>query len=120
MIGADVHPSPTASSGRPIEKSNYPKPGDRPENFIECAQCGFVLDTTTVAGGDSMGAVTQFDANSTIVTLPVPKGAAPISFTDQFADPQVTNGCPLCGSMNFLGKFRDKDFGFNKRNLENL
>lgn len=120
MIGSDVHPSPTASSGRPIEKSNYPKPGDRPENFIECAQCGFVLDTTVVSGGDSMGSVTNFTPVSKTVSLPVPKGAAPISYTYRYSDVTDTNGCPLCGSMNFLGKFRDKDFGFNKRNLENL
>lgn len=119
MLGNDVHPSETGSTGKPILKSIYTKPGDRKENYIECAQCGYVIDLDKVATGDSLGSVTSFISKSTIVTLPTPSNKPVISYADRYADPQRTAGCPLCGTMNPKGAGFNKSWG-NSKDLSDL
>ena len=122
MFGSQLHPSPTASDGKVIDKSQYPAPEDPKDDVIECAQCGMVVDLGQSATGDSLGAIPeQTTITSKTVNLAVPKGAAPISYTIQYRDPVETgSGCPFCHSMNPQGKLRDRDPFFNTKNLENL
>src|SRR6266403_6309130 len=107
MIGASVHPSPSASDGRPIEQSRYIKKSEKLDAMIQCAQCGFIVDLTKRATGDSLGAIASGSATQVTTSFTPPLGA---SFTDQYADPVDTNsGCPFCNSMNPKGKGRSNN-----------
>ncbi len=72
--GAAVFPSPTAGDGK-ID-------GDPSDGAYRCKQCGFLNHTQTTAspGGSE-------DGNGGVVV-------------DSNNEPQVTNGCAGCGSLN--------------------
>lgn len=116
MIGSNVHPSPTAADGKPVDQSRYIKGQDRLDNVIQCAQCGFYVDLDKRSIGDSMGAIGDPTLSSETVTPPSPG----VSETEYFGDPVDANaGCPFCNSMNPKGRLREKDFGTGK-SVENL
>ena len=112
---ADRHPSGSAGDGRTILQAKYHYPTDKPDNHRRCAMCGFQFDDDANSQGDTLlspgihyaAPVTQ------TVNLPVPAGAAPISFSDTIVEPSVVGGCPFCGSFNPTGVFVGKDFGRN-------
>lgn len=112
---ADVHPSASAGTGRKIIKAKYSYPTDKPDNHRECAMCGFQFDDDTNSQGDTLFSPgIQYAAPVTqTVNLPVPAGAAPISFQDTFIEPNVVGGCPFCGSFNPSGEFVGQEFGVN-------
>ena len=113
----DLHPGPDSSDGRVIDQSHYIKKSDRIDRIIECAQCGWNVDLSKRAQGDSLGAI----GNPTIKTstFTPPRGALQ---TDTYGDPVDTNsGCPFCNSLNPKGNGRDSDpWVTNTRNVENL
>lgn len=118
---ADVHPSPSAGDGRGIEQAKYHYPTDRPEEPIHCAMCGFCMDLDVTPYGDTLlSPGIQYGAPVTkTVNLPVPAGAAPISFQDTTVEPTVVGGCPMCGTFNPKGFLVGEDFGVNT-NITNL
>jgi ssDNA-binding Zn-finger/Zn-ribbon topoisomerase 1 len=110
-----VHPTETAGTGQQQKQSFYLKKSDIPDNIVECAQCGFLVDLRQHPSGDSYGAV----GNPTIKTDNV---GAPFwqdttvkvpSYTETYGDPQPTAGCPLCGTLNPQAKGRGQS-GFDK------
>ena len=142
MQGHSIHPSPSAGDGDIIEQSTSLKSSDKKENFIECAQCGFLVNLDKRASGDSLGAIGTPSFTKQIITFPVPTGSDPNvkstnggfgpheeasgvgtvgnKTSDTFGDPIDTkNGCPFCNTMNPKGKKRDALFGTGI-NLENF
>jgi hypothetical protein len=111
----DVHPSPSAGDGKPILQAEYHYPTDKPDNHRMCALCGFQFDDDTNSQGDTLlSPGIQYGAPVTqTVNLPVPAGAAPISFQDVVVEPSVVGGCPFCGTFNPRGYLVGEDFGVN-------
>jgi len=106
----DLHPSPSAGDGRLIPEAKYHYPTDRPDHH---RQCGWQFDDDTNQQGDTLfspGIKYSAPVIQT-VNLPVPAGAAPISFTETIVEPSVIAGCPFCGSFNPRGEFVGQDFG---------
>jgi hypothetical protein len=115
----DVHPGPDAGDGKPIQRRTS-KPGDPPEGRIECAQCGFFFDSNRDVQGDSGGDGVQAgtEIQSTTVAIAATQANLPHHLRDiatfqassrDVADPVVTSGCPLCGTLNPTGRYRNSD-----------
>ena len=103
-----VHPTETADSGKTQSQSRYIKASDTLDRICLCAQCGFPVDLKTRPSGDSYGAV----GNPTIKTENVtpPRGA---TYVNTYGDPNATQGCPLCGTLNPQARGRGQS-GFDK------
>lgn len=110
---SDLHPSPTAGDGKQIPTAKYHYPTDKPDHHLKCALCGFQFDADINQQGDTLlSPGIQYLAPVTqTVKLPVPAGAAPISFTEVIVEPKVIAGCPFCGTFNPRGEFVGQDFG---------
>lgn len=110
---ADNHPSGTAGDGRSIPVAKYRYRTDRPENFVRCSQCGFLNDMMVTQSGDTLNSpgISYSAPVTQTVRLPVPAGAAPISFTETIVEPSVVGGCRFCGTFNEYGKYVGEDFG---------
>jgi hypothetical protein len=108
MTGYDIHPTATSGDGKVIEQSRFIKKSDHLDNVVSCSQCGFYVDLDKRPTGDSLGAI----AAPTLKTQTVVPPAPGISAIDNFGDPvNNSGGCPLCGSLNVVGKLRGKGFG---------
>lgn len=110
---SDLHPSPSAGDGLQIPVAKYHYPTDKPDNHLQCAMCGFQFDADTRPQGDTLNSPgIQYSAPVIqTVKLPVPAGAASISFTETIVEPSVVSGCPFCGSFNPSGELVGEDFG---------
>ena len=130
----DVHPSPSASTGRGILKSVFQQSQDPVDRRIECAQCGFNLNLDAVAQGDAAetdsttqeSGVSQKSVQVTGLytsagSLPLPLQGVSANYVGTFThtEPVVTAGCPMCGSYNGRGIGRDKDPFFQSRDFRN-
>lgn len=123
---SDVHPTGTASTGREMY-SRRGSPSDAPESRIECAQCGFYVDTNrdTQGDGESNGveirdveyAVANEQANLPIHLRDVDSFLVS-SVTKK--EPFVTSGCPFCGSLNSRAVGRDRDPFLKSRDVSGL
>ena len=110
-----VHPTESADSGKLQHQSFFIKKSDIPDQIVECAQCGFLVDLRQHPSGDSYGAVGNPLINTDNVGAPFwqdPTVQVP-SYVETYGDPQPTAGCPLCGTLNPQGKGRGTS-GFDK------
>jgi DNA-directed RNA polymerase subunit RPC12/RpoP len=114
-----IHPTETASDGREFEQSRYIKHSDSLDRYIECGQCGFLVNLKVRAVGPSMGAIPAAAAKTGTISPPGPGTPT----TDNYADPVDTNsGCPFCNSMNpkAIGRGSKDPWVSNTKNIENL
>jgi hypothetical protein len=132
---SDVHPSPSASTGREILKSTFIQPQDPAEHYIECAQCGYIKNLDKAVEGDAMetdstaqeSGVHQQGISVTglytkVSSLPQALQSVQANYIGTFShiEPVVTSGCPFCGSLNSRGIGRDSDpFIANVRDYRN-
>jgi hypothetical protein len=102
---SSLHPSPTSGDGKAIEQARYHYPTDPQEGHIRCALCGFQKDLNIQQEGDTLlsPGISYGVAQTLTVNLPVPTGAAPISFSYKSIEPSVVGGCPFCGTFNSRG-----------------
>lgn len=102
-----LHPGPDCGDGQQILKSRYEFPTDKPDNFIRCAQCGWIKDMDKFQEGDTL-LTPGISYNAPIVqTVKLPAYGSQVqkSFTETIVEPNVVGGCPLCGSFNSYGRF---------------
>lgn len=129
---ADVHPGPTAGDGRRVH-TRTPVPGDKLDERIRCAQCGFFFNPNRESQGDSIDVLETKTTETVTISnsrdrLPQPlknlTGHVATNFLATSKDVtgsviQAGTGCPFCGSMNPTGKGR-KNSPFDKfRDLSN-
>lgn len=122
----DVHPSPSASTGREMY-SRRGSPTDAPEDRIECAQCGMYvsLGRDTQGDGESNGIEirnVEYTVANTQANLPIHLRDV-ASFLVSSAtkkEPFVTTGCPFCGSLNSRANGRDRDPFLKSRDVSGL
>jgi hypothetical protein len=109
----DLHPSSSAGDGKTIIQAKYNYPTDRPDHHRLCAMCGWNFDDDTNAQGDTLlSPGIQYAAPKTLtVNLPVPAGAAPISYQYKSVEPNVVSGCPFCGTFAPDGALIGREFG---------
>lgn len=131
----DVHPSPSASTGKEILKSNFIQPGDRVERYIECGQCGFNINLDVVSQGDvyetdstkqesgvQQQQISVIGLYTKVASLPLPLQGLSANYIGTFThiEPVVTTMCPFCGSGNGKAIGRDSDpFMTNTRDYRN-
>ena len=130
----DVHPSPSASTGRETLTSSFVQPPDKVDHVIECAQCGMMFDTTKFSHGDvyetdntaQESGVSQ--QKISVVGAATKKDQLPYLLQPSYAkyvgtfvhiEPVVTSMCPFCGSGNPKGIGRDHDPFFQSRDFRN-
>lgn len=130
----DRHPTSSASDGKSILKSTFIRPGDPVENYIECAQCGYVknldkqmegpsTESDTSDGPGVVNVATSVTTNNTLVELPQPLKSLSANYIGTFSktEPKNPEGCPFCGSLNSKAVGRDSDpFMTNTRDFRNL
>jgi hypothetical protein len=102
----DLHPSGSAGDGKQIPTATYSYPTDKPDHHLKCALCGFQFDADVNQQGDTLlsPGISYAAPETQTVNLPVPAGAAPISYTETIVEPSVVGGCPFCGSFNPTGE----------------
>jgi hypothetical protein len=112
----DVHPTSTAGDGkRKFER--IPMKGDPVKHIIACAQCGysFVENRDKEERSDQNGnevVVTTVAIDNDQSKLPIHlQGMTTFAATSRdIDDPEVREGCPLCGTFNPRGLERTPEF----------
>jgi hypothetical protein len=112
----DIHPTETGGDGRRIIERQQ-KPGDPVKHIIKCYQCGysFMEDRDEMSESETDGnelVTTTVTIANTQSKLPKPlQGMTRWALTSRnVVEPNVTSGCPLCGTYNPTGIGDEKDF----------
>lgn len=118
----NIHPTETGGSGRVLPEKTA-KPGDPKKHIIKCFQCGY-----SVIESRDLQAESTEDGNELVITtvtisneqskLPIllRNMATFLATSRNVTEPNVTSGCPLCGTYNPRGVGDDRDF-FATRDL---
>lgn len=113
---SDIHPTETGGHGKALPQRQQ-KPGDAKKIIIKCYQCGYSfvedrdLEADSATDGNELVTTTVTIANVQS-NLPVHlRGIDTFSATSRnVIEPEVTSGCPLCGTYNPRGNGDEKDF----------
>ena len=111
-----LYPSPSAGDGKVIhsfKRSGKSQGKGSPKKMVQCSQCGFVFDKTTV---DCSGGTQDGNGGYSEVTKTADDAVGVTDLvSDTFTDGTITRypgvgnqevrknaGCPLCGTKNGL------------------
>jgi hypothetical protein len=112
----DIHPTETGGDGKVIIRRQQ-HPADPIKDIIKCYQCGYSFQVDRDLEGDS-----ETDGNELVTTtvaiandqskLPLPlRGMTTFSASSRdVIEPNVTSGCPFCGTYNPRGHGSEDDF----------